>query len=139
MRFYCFLIYFYMKGITKKIFFDFCPILTEISQKSFLGIWSCNGWYNLGLDCAILLGVCSKWPQRQGLKTDRELFLFWVLKIFLFWKWNCCNLFLDQNPKVSIKIHYSQFLFRLPKKNCKLWFTIYKPGLLFVSRKSMTK
>jgi hypothetical protein len=27
-----------MKGITKKNFFDFCPILTEISQKSFLGI-----------------------------------------------------------------------------------------------------
>ncbi len=36
----------------------------------------CAGLYNLGLDGANFLRVGSKCVQRQGLKTNRELFLF---------------------------------------------------------------
>jgi hypothetical protein len=49
-----------MKGITKKFYFDFCLILTEISPKIIFGHMSRTGLYNLGLDGANLVGVGSK-------------------------------------------------------------------------------
>jgi hypothetical protein len=44
-----------MKGITKKIFLDFCTVLTKISQKSFLGI--CHVSSVITWDMVIQIGL----------------------------------------------------------------------------------
>jgi hypothetical protein len=50
----------FMKGITKKFFFDFGSILTEISQKSFLGICHVPGLSAFGRYGPNLFGAGSK-------------------------------------------------------------------------------
>jgi hypothetical protein len=49
-----------MKGITKKIFFDFLPSFDRYIPEMIFEHMSCAGRYNSGLDGANLVGVGSK-------------------------------------------------------------------------------